>query len=93
MFNATLKNLPADIAIFSAAVADWKVKNVEKNKIKKKDKLNLNLEKNIVILKHISNHNSLRPKIVIGFAAETFDLAENSKKKLFMELRFEDCFG
>ena len=82
MFNETLKNLPADIAIFSAAVADWKVKNVEKNKIKKKDKLNLNLEKNIDILKHISNHNSLRPKIVIGFAAETNNLANNSKKKL-----------
>ncbi len=82
MFNETLKNLPADIAIFSAAVADWKVKNIEKNKIKKKDKLNLNLEKNIDILKHISNHNSLRPKIVIGFAAETNNLANNSKKKL-----------
>jgi len=82
MFNETLKNLPADIAIFSAAVADWKVKNLEKNKIKKKDKLNLNLEKNIDILKHISNHNSLRPKIVIGFAAETNNLANNSKKKL-----------
>ena len=82
MFNETLNNLPADIAIFSAAVADWKIKNIEKDKIKKKDSLNLNLEKNIDILKHISNHNSLRPKIVIGFAAETSDLIDNSKKKL-----------
>jgi len=82
MFNATIEHLPVDVAIFSAAVADWKVKNVEKKKIKKRDDLNLDLEKNIDILSHISNHNSLRPKIVIGFAAETNDLTLNSKKKL-----------
>ena len=82
MFNATLKNLPVDVAIFSAAVADYKVKNKEKNKIKKKESINLSLEKNIDILGHISNHNSLRPKIVIGFAAETNNLNENSKIKL-----------
>ena len=82
MFNATLKNLPVDVAIFSAAVADWKIKNIEKEKIKKKEDINLNLEKNIDILGHISKHNSLRPKIVIGFAAETNDLINNSKKKL-----------
>ena len=44
--------------------------------------MDLSLEKNIDILGHISNHNSLRPKIVIGFAAETNNLTENSKKKL-----------
>ena len=82
MYNATLKNLPADVAIFSAAVADWKVKTVEDKKIKKEKNLNLSLEKNIDILGHISKHNSLRPKIVIGFAAETNNLIENSKKKL-----------
>ena len=82
MYNATLKNLPADVAIFSAAVADWKVKTVEDKKIKKEKNLNLSLEKNIDILGHISKHNSLRPKIVIGFAAETNNLVENSKKKL-----------
>ena len=82
MFNATLENLPVDVAIFSAAVADWKIKNINENKIKKSDNINLNLEKNIDILKHISNHNSLRPKLVIGFAAETNDLINNSKKKL-----------
>ena len=82
MYNATLKNLPTDVAIFSAAVADWKVKTVEEEKIKKEKNLNLSLEKNIDILGHISKHNSLRPKIVIGFAAETNNLIENSKKKL-----------
>ena len=82
MFNATLKNLPVDVAIFSAAVADYKVKNKEKDKIKKKVNMDINLEKNIDILSHISKHNSLRPKLVIGFAAETNNLNENSKLKL-----------
>ena len=82
MFNATLNNLPVDVAIFSAAVADYKVKNKEKNKIKKKASMDINLEKNIDIISHISKHNSLRPKLVIGFAAETNNLIENSKLKL-----------
>ena len=82
MFNVTLENLPVDVAIFSAAVADYKVKNKEKEKIKKKESINLCLEKNIDILGHISKHNSLRPKIVIGFAAETNNLIKNSKIKL-----------
>ena len=79
MFNATLENLPVDVAIFSAAVADYKVKNKEKDKIKKKESMDLSLEKNIDILGHISNHNSLRPKIVIGFAAETNNLIKTQK--------------
>ena len=82
MFNATLKNLPVDVAIFSAAVSDYKIKNKSKNKIKKKENLDISLEKNVDILAHISNHNSLRPKLVIGFAAETNNLTKNSKIKL-----------
>ena len=82
MFDATLENLPSDIAVFSAAVSDWKIKNFKKEKIKKEKDLNLNFEKNIDILEHISKHNSLRPKIVIGFAAETNNLEENALKKL-----------
>ena len=82
MFNATLENLPVDVAIFSAAVGDYKVKNKKKDKIKKKESMDLSLEKNIDILGHISKHNSLRPKIVIGFAAETNNLIKNSKIKL-----------
>ena len=82
MFNATLESLPVDVAIFSAAVSDYKARNKEKNKIKKKESMDLSLEKNIDILGHISKHNSLRPKIVIGFAAETNNLIKNSKTKL-----------
>ena len=82
MFKATQENLPADVAIFSAAVADFKVKKRSDEKIKKQEHLNLNLEKNIDILDYVSKHNSLRPKIVIGFAAETNDIHENAKKKL-----------
>ena len=82
MFIETLNNLPTDVAVFSAAIVDYKVKNYKNEKIKKKDNLNLILEKNIDILAHISNHNSLRPKLTIGFAAETNNLYENSLKKL-----------
>ena len=82
MFKATQKSLPADVAIFTAAVADFKVKEQKKEKIKKEDFLDLNLEKNIDILNYVSNHNSLRPKVVIGFAAETMNLKSNAKKKL-----------
>tara|TARA_B110000014_G_C20059926_1_gene551914 strand:+ start:85 stop:1284 length:1200 start_codon:yes stop_codon:yes gene_type:complete len=82
MLDATLKNLPADVAIFSAAVADYKVNKIETEKIKKQDNLNLTLEKNVDILGYISKHNSLRPKLVIGFAAETSELEKNSQKKL-----------
>ncbi len=82
MLEATLNNLPTDVAIFSAAVADFKVKNKEKEKIKKDKISELFLEKNTDILRHISNHNSLRPKLVVGFAAETNSLRNNSLKKL-----------
>ena len=82
MFKAVLNCLPTDVAIFSAAVSDFKIKNKEKYKIKKKESMNLSLEKNIDILSHISKHNSLRPKMVIGFAAETNNLNEYAKKKL-----------
>ena len=82
MFKATQKNLPTDVAIFAAAVADFKIKEQKKQKIKKNDYLNLNLEKNIDILNYVSNHNSLRPKLVIGFAAETNNMKINAKNKL-----------
>ena len=82
MFQATLNNLPVDVAIFSAAVGDYKVKEPFKTKVKKRDKFNLELEKNIDILNYVSNHNSLRPKLVVGFAAETNNLEDYAKKKL-----------
>ena len=82
MFIATQKNLPANVAVFSAAVADFKVNKKYKNKIKKQDTLNLNLEKNVDILNYVSNHNSMRPDLVIGFAAETNDVENNAEEKL-----------
>ena len=82
MLKATQESLPVDVAVFSAAVADYKTKNTEHNKIKKNDSLILSLEKNVDILNFVSNHNLHRPNIVIGFAAETNDLEENSLKKL-----------
>ena len=82
MFKATQKSLPADIAIFSAAVADFKINKKNQDKIKKHESLTINLEKNIDILNYVSNHNSMRPKLVIGFAAETNDLDKNAITKL-----------
>ena len=82
MFEATQNNLPTDVAIFSAAVADFKVKEKKNEKIKNQEYMNLELKKNIDILNYVSKHNSLRPKLVIGFAAETNDIKENAKKKL-----------
>ena len=82
MFKAAQQNLPTDIAVFSAAVSDFKINIKSKDKIKKEENLNIKLEKNIDILNYISNHNSMRPKLVIGFAAETNNLDLNAIKKL-----------
>jgi phosphopantothenoylcysteine decarboxylase / phosphopantothenate---cysteine ligase len=82
MFKATQENLPADVAIFSAAIADFKVKEKKNEKIKKQEYFYLELEKNVDILNYVSKHNSLRPKLVIGFAAETNNIQENAEKKL-----------
>ena len=68
--------------VFSAAVADYKAKNYSKEKIKKSDQENINLTKNVDIISYVSKHNSLRPKLTIGFAAETENIDENAKKKL-----------
>ena len=54
MYDATMDNLPVDIAIFSAAVSDWKIENFNKEKIKKNGDLNLSLVQNIDILSNIS---------------------------------------
>ena len=82
MFQATLNSLPTDVAIFSAAVGDYKVKEKSERKIKKQNKLNLELEKNVDILNYVSNHNSLRPRLVVGFAAETDNLENHAINKL-----------
>tara|TARA_B100001173_G_scaffold297986_1_gene295127 strand:+ start:2880 stop:4088 length:1209 start_codon:yes stop_codon:yes gene_type:complete len=82
MFRATQRSLPADIAIFSAAVADFKISKQNQEKIKKQQNLTINLEKNIDILNYVSNHNSMRPRLVVGFAAETNNIDKNAKIKL-----------
>ena len=82
MFQATLNSLPTDVAIFSAAVGDYKIKEKFERKIKKQNKLNLELEKNVDILNYVSNHNSLRPRLVVGFAAETNNLENHAINKL-----------
>ena len=82
MLTATQENLPTDVAIFSAAVADFKINKKYENKIKKQDSLNLIFEKNVDILNYICNHNSMRPNLVIGFAAETNNIESNAEEKL-----------
>tara|TARA_B100001996_G_scaffold169996_1_gene129626 strand:- start:287 stop:1492 length:1206 start_codon:yes stop_codon:yes gene_type:complete len=82
MLVATQESLPVDVAIFSAAVADFKINKKYEKKIKKQEGFNLNLEKNVDILNYISNHNSMRPEIVIGFAAETDSIQKNAEEKL-----------
>ena len=82
MFKETQKNLPVDVAIFSAAVADFKISKKSDIKIKKKNELNVKLEKNVDILDYVSNHNSMRPKLVVGFAAETNNLENYAIEKL-----------
>ena len=82
MLIATQQNLGVDVAIFSAAVADFKINKKYEKKIEKKDVINLKFEKTVDILNYVSNHNYMRPNLVIGFAAETDDVEINAKKKL-----------
>ena len=82
IFNEINKNLPADVAIISAAVSDFKIDNFSESKNKKSENMKLNLKRNSDILNLVSKHNSLRPKLVIGFSAETDNLEKNSKIKL-----------
>jgi phosphopantothenoylcysteine decarboxylase/phosphopantothenate--cysteine ligase len=84
MMAAVQKLLPVDVAVCAAAVTDFKPKNKNKQKIKKnKESFNiLNLEKNKDILEYLGKNNKLRPKLVIGFSAETEKVIENSIYKL-----------
>ncbi|MFC1659541.1 phosphopantothenoylcysteine decarboxylase [Pseudomonadota bacterium] len=73
-----------DIAIFTAAVCDYRIKDVAKNKIKKQEYCplkNIEFVENPDILKTVAAHK-FRPKVVIGFVAETENLIKNAKKKL-----------
>lgn len=85
MLAATEAALPADLAIFAAAVADWRVTNSADEKIKKGAKAGmpkLELAENADILKTIAHlPPGQRPALIIGFAAETETVLEHAKKK------------
>lgn len=84
MLAAVLSGLPADIAVMVAAVADWRVATAGAQKIKKKPgeaPPPLLLAENPDILKTIGHH-AQRPKLVVGFAAETQDVEVNAREKL-----------
>ncbi|MFK7792317.1 MAG: bifunctional phosphopantothenoylcysteine decarboxylase/phosphopantothenate--cysteine ligase CoaBC [Devosiaceae bacterium] len=84
MLAATQAALPADIGIFAAAVADWRVTDPSESKVKKvqgESVPTLNLIENPDILKTISTGAS-RPKLVMGFAAETSDMEKHGADKL-----------
>ena len=83
MLEACEAALPADLAVCAAAVADWHVKGAGKAKLKKtrKGPPPIELAENPDILRHLSNHGS-RPRLVVGFAAETDDLYDNAVAKL-----------
>lgn len=85
MLSAVEANLPADIAIMAAAVADWRVASEGTQKIKKDGSGKppaLGLTENPDILATVGHHDSLRPKLLIGFAAETQNLIVNAQSKL-----------
>ncbi len=84
MYDAVHSSLPADAAVFAAAVADWKIKKTEQQKLKKQtgNLPDFDLTENKDILASVSKLKKNRPKIVMGFAAETENILENSKSKL-----------
>jgi phosphopantothenoylcysteine decarboxylase/phosphopantothenate--cysteine ligase len=85
MLQAVERALPVDVAIFAAAVADWRVAQAGEQKIKKKAGQatpELSLVENPDILATIAKRKTQRPKLVIGFAAETENVAANAKAKL-----------
>ena len=83
MLQAVVSSLPADAAVFAAAVADWRVENASDSKMKKtKTGLPaLTFAENPDILAEVSRMLDGRPKLVVGFAAETDDVLANAVAK------------
>jgi phosphopantothenoylcysteine decarboxylase/phosphopantothenate--cysteine ligase len=84
MRDAVLAALPADVAVMVAAVADWRVASAADQKLKKhpgESIPTLALTENPDILKTVGHH-TMRPRLVIGFAAETQDVEINARAKL-----------
>jgi phosphopantothenoylcysteine decarboxylase / phosphopantothenate---cysteine ligase len=84
MLRAVEHALPADVAVFAAAVADWRVAKAGAQKIKKggAGSPELSLVENPDILATIAHRTTKRPKLVIGFAAETEKVIEHARAKL-----------
>jgi phosphopantothenoylcysteine decarboxylase/phosphopantothenate--cysteine ligase len=84
MLAAVEKALPADIAVFAAAVADWRVAEANPEKTKKgiSGPPAFDLVENPDILANVAGRKTGRPKLVVGFAAETQDVIENARGKL-----------
>ena len=89
MLEEVKKSLPVDVAICAAAVSDFKPIKKNKNKIKKNQKSfnSINIERNKDILEYLGKNNRNRPKLVIGFSAET----ENIHKNSFSKLKEKNC--
>lgn len=83
MMAAVEENLPTDAAIFAAAVADWRVADASDQKIKKgpEGTPRLSLLENPDILASVAHHSTLRPRLVVGFAAETEHVVAHAKDK------------
>ena len=84
MLSAVTKALPVDVAVFAAAVADWRVEKTGSSKIKKREGASplLSLTENPDILAAVAHRSVGRPRLVIGFAAETDHVIEEGKAKL-----------
>ena len=82
MLEAVKRKLPTHIAVCAAAVSDFKPVFSEKNKIKKNQINEIKIEKNPDILSFLGKNNRFKPKLLVGFSAETENLIKNSKIKM-----------
>ena len=89
MFNEVKKSLPVDVAVCAAAVTDFKPRRKNRNKIKKNTKnlRSIQIEQNKDILNFLGKNNFHRPKLVVGFSAETINLTRNS----ILKMREKNC--
>ena len=84
MFNAVKKTLPVDVAVCAAAVSDFKPVRKSKNKLKKRQNhfRSIEIEENKDIVEYLGKNNKCRPKLIIGFSAETENIEKNSILKM-----------
>jgi phosphopantothenoylcysteine decarboxylase / phosphopantothenate---cysteine ligase len=84
MLSAAEAALPVDVAVCAAAVADWRIDAVANEKLKKQEGRmpSLSLVENPDVLATLARHSKKRPRLVIGFAAETENLLAHAREKL-----------